>query len=303
MAEIRKIESIAGRYYWQTFAHLPLSYDSKWRRNVPDHWHLAGPRTSPVDRKRAKRALSPAHAVLNYLYAILESETTIAAYRMGFDPSLGLMHADKRYRPSLSSDLMEPARPVADRFAVELLRDRQLARGDVVETREGICRLGRGARARAQRRIASVPSRSGATCGMAGAAAAQRRGASDATDATPPQTKSRRPPLSVRPLLCMESSGLRRGARYCVGDVGGERLSLEPARADGRVRDDLRQAWVVVPADQDLRSRSGSTMSCVTSGFFVVSSPAPTARRKSMRDSPVFAISSWSVESNFRLFC
>ena len=44
----------------------------------------------------------PAHAVLNYLHAILESETTIAAYRMGFDPSLGLMHVDKRYRPSLS---------------------------------------------------------------------------------------------------------------------------------------------------------------------------------------------------------
>jgi hypothetical protein len=37
---------------------------------------------------------------------------------------------------------MEPTRPIADRFAVELLRDRQLARGDVVETREGVCRLG-----------------------------------------------------------------------------------------------------------------------------------------------------------------
>ena len=33
--------------------------------------------------------------MLNYLYAILESEATIAAHRMGFDPTLGLMHADK----------------------------------------------------------------------------------------------------------------------------------------------------------------------------------------------------------------
>jgi len=41
---------------------------------------------------------------------------------MGFDPTLGLMHTDKRYRPSLSSDLMESVRPVADRIAVELLR-------------------------------------------------------------------------------------------------------------------------------------------------------------------------------------
>jgi CRISPR-associated endonuclease Cas1 len=142
MGEVRKFESIAGRYYWQTFAHLPVSFEARWRQSVPDHWHLAGPRTSPVDRKRAKRALSPAHAILNYLYAILECETTIAAYRLGFDPSLGLMHADKRYRPSLSSDLMEPSRPIADRFALELLRNQDLVRGDVVETREGVCRLG-----------------------------------------------------------------------------------------------------------------------------------------------------------------
>jgi CRISPR-associated protein Cas1 len=142
MSELRKVESVAGRYYWQTFAHLPISFDSSWRKSVPDHWHTAGPRTSPLDRKRAKRAMSPAHAILNYLYAILECEATIAAYRMGFDPSLGLMHTDKRYRPSLASDLMEPARAEADRFAIELLENRDLCRGDVVETREGICRLG-----------------------------------------------------------------------------------------------------------------------------------------------------------------
>jgi CRISPR/Cas system-associated endonuclease Cas1 len=26
-AELRRIESIAGRYYWQTFAHLPIKFD------------------------------------------------------------------------------------------------------------------------------------------------------------------------------------------------------------------------------------------------------------------------------------
>jgi CRISPR-associated protein Cas1 len=49
------------------------------------------------------------------------TEATIAAQRMGFDPTIGLMHADKRYRPSLSSDLMEPVRPVADRIVLEML--------------------------------------------------------------------------------------------------------------------------------------------------------------------------------------
>ena len=63
---------------------------------------------------------------------------------MGFDPTLGLMHTDKCYRPSLSSDLIEPVRPFADRIAFELLRDREFSRGEVVETRQGVCRLGAG---------------------------------------------------------------------------------------------------------------------------------------------------------------
>ena len=144
MNELRVAESIAGRIYWQCFANVPIHFDRHWRPDVPEHWHRAGPRTSPGDRKRAKRAQTPAHAILNYLYAILQTEATIAAQRMGFDPTIGLMHTDNRYRPSLASDLMEPVRPMVDRVAMEILLERELSRGDVVETRQGVCRLGPG---------------------------------------------------------------------------------------------------------------------------------------------------------------
>jgi CRISPR/Cas system-associated endonuclease Cas1 len=86
--------------------------------------------------------VTPAHALLNYAYAILETEATIAAYALGFDPSLGLMHSDQRYRTSLATDLMEPARPIADALLLARLEERELHRGDVVETRSGVCRLG-----------------------------------------------------------------------------------------------------------------------------------------------------------------
>jgi hypothetical protein len=66
----------------------------------------------------------------------------IAAHKLGFDPSIGILHTDQRYRRSLASDLMEPARPVADRMVLDLLSRRELTRGDAVETREGVCRLG-----------------------------------------------------------------------------------------------------------------------------------------------------------------
>lgn len=37
---------------------------------------------------------------------------------------------------------MEPARPVAGELVLDLLGDRHLKRGDIQETREGVCRIG-----------------------------------------------------------------------------------------------------------------------------------------------------------------
>lgn len=142
-AELRRLESAAGRNYWQTWARLPVRFDSSWRESVPEHWHVAGPRTSAAEeKKRARKATSPVHAILNYSYAVLETEATVAAHKLGFDPSLGLMHTDQRYRSSLAADLMEPCRPTVDGLVLDLLESHELRRGDVVETREGVCRIG-----------------------------------------------------------------------------------------------------------------------------------------------------------------
>ena len=137
---MREIESSAGRLYWQTWARVTPRFERSW--TVPDHWHTAGPRTSHIDRKRARKASTPVHAILNYTYAILEVEASIAAHTVGFDPSLGIMHADRRYRGSLATDLMEPARPAADELVLNLLEAHDLSRRDIHETREGVCRIG-----------------------------------------------------------------------------------------------------------------------------------------------------------------
>jgi CRISPR-associated endonuclease Cas1 len=139
---MRGIEAIAGRYYWQTIARLPVRFAAGWRDAVPDHWHTAGPRTSPIDKKMPRRAATPVHAMLNYGYAILETEAILACHAAGLDPALGLMHTDTRYRRSLATDLMEPVRPIVDRFVLDLSTGRELERGAVSETREGVCRLG-----------------------------------------------------------------------------------------------------------------------------------------------------------------
>jgi hypothetical protein len=57
---------------------------------------------------------------------------------------------------------MEPVRPIVDRLVLELLTGRELARGDLIETREGVCRLSSElarqlARSASQLRISLAP--------------------------------------------------------------------------------------------------------------------------------------------------
>jgi CRISPR-associated endonuclease Cas1 len=140
---VRASESVVGRWYWQTLASTPVGFAGPWQAGVPDHWRTAGARTSPPSGfKSSRKAATPFHALVNYAYAILETEATITLHTHGFDPGLGILHTDKRYRGSLAHDLMEPVRPLADGMILELLAKHALERGDVYETREGVCRLG-----------------------------------------------------------------------------------------------------------------------------------------------------------------
>ena len=52
------------------------------------------------------------------------------------------MHTDVPYRGSLATDLMEPARPAADQLVLDMLAEHVFQRGELHETREGVCRVG-----------------------------------------------------------------------------------------------------------------------------------------------------------------
>jgi len=79
--------------------------------------------------------------MLNYLYAILESEARLAISELGLDPGIGFLHSDTRTRDSLACDPMEPIRPQVDRFLLDWLRRVPLQREGFFEQRDGNCRL------------------------------------------------------------------------------------------------------------------------------------------------------------------
>jgi CRISP-associated protein Cas1 len=84
---------------------------------LPPHWLPIGNRQSPLSGS-ARNAVSPAQACVNYLYAVMATELTIALHGAGFDPALGILHLDKEDRASLAYDLLELARPAVDAWAL-----------------------------------------------------------------------------------------------------------------------------------------------------------------------------------------
>jgi len=79
--------------------------------------------------------------MLNYLYAVLESEARLAAAALGLDPGLGVLHADSGNRDSLALDLLEPVRPQVDSYLLDWITREPLSRQWFFEQRNGNCRL------------------------------------------------------------------------------------------------------------------------------------------------------------------
>lgn len=137
---LRPLEALAAKAYWSAWRSVPVNFPTKDLPRVPEHWRTFGTRVSPLTGS-PRLAVNPANAILNYLYAILESEARLAAATLGLDPGFGVMHFDSPTRDSLASDLMEPIRPHVDRCALDWLTRSPLRREWFFEQRDGNCRL------------------------------------------------------------------------------------------------------------------------------------------------------------------
>ncbi len=138
---VRWLEGRAADVYWGCFAGLPLRFAAADRRVVPEHWLRFGKRASPVHGLSPHNAITPANALFNYAYQVLETEMRIAILAVGLDPEMAVFHSDRRFRNSLAHDLMEPLRPLVDRYVIELIGRRTFSARDFAETRQGVTRL------------------------------------------------------------------------------------------------------------------------------------------------------------------
>lgn len=144
------LEAQAARVYWQLWKDAPIMFarrnpqrlgaNGRWRAGRPDHWLTFGPRASLLTGEPS-RATTPGNALINYLYAVLETEMTIALLAAGLDPGIGMFHADMDRRSSLSLDAIEAARPHADAWLLGYLASSAFANRDFNELPNGEVRL------------------------------------------------------------------------------------------------------------------------------------------------------------------
>jgi CRISPR-associated protein Cas1 len=139
--EIRVCEARAGAAYWVGWRGVRMQFPKKDQQRVPDHWLSFGSRTSPLSGFSPRVAVNPMNAILNYTYAILEAETSLAIAAMGLDPGMGLLHVDNDRRDSLACDLMEVVRPEVDAFLFDWVSRTPFRRDRFFEERNGNCLL------------------------------------------------------------------------------------------------------------------------------------------------------------------
>jgi CRISPR-associated endonuclease Cas1 len=146
LSSVREIESIltieanAALTYWSAWSSLPIQFPRLELRRVPNHWRVFGARVSPLTHS-PRLAVNPANALLNFLYAVLESESQLAIAELGLDPGLGVLHRDASNRDSFVFDVLEPVRPLVDAFVLHLLNSGPLRRQWFFEEANGNCRL------------------------------------------------------------------------------------------------------------------------------------------------------------------
>jgi CRISPR-associated endonuclease Cas1 len=138
--QVRVYEGQAAAIYWNAWSSVPIRLRNRDLARVPARWARYDSRAS-ILTGAPRAATNPVNALLNYIYALLESEARLALLAAGLDPTLGVLHSDQRNRDSFALDAMEPVRPDVDAFLLDLLEDRTFTSRDFVELSNGVCRV------------------------------------------------------------------------------------------------------------------------------------------------------------------
>ena len=115
MAAVRRIEAQGAAAYWSVWHDLPICFPKSDVPRVPDHWRAFDTRKSLLTGSQ-RLATNPVNAILNYLYAVLESEARLGAAASSGSVALGRLPDSRRLdRLPKAPDRRGPVPPVGPR--------------------------------------------------------------------------------------------------------------------------------------------------------------------------------------------
>jgi CRISPR-associated protein Cas1 len=126
LASLRGFEGAAAAAYFGGYAHLfadALNFTGRKKRPPPD----------------------PVNVCLSLGYTLLHYDAVRACHTVGLDAMLGFYHDLCFGRESLACDLMEPLRPLMDRWVWQMFRERQL-RVEHFSDDNGRCQMNKAGR-------------------------------------------------------------------------------------------------------------------------------------------------------------
>jgi CRISP-associated protein Cas1 len=139
--ELRLLEAQSAVAYFRAWHATSLLWRASARHPIPDEWRTVGPRYTRVYASGSRNASHPVNAVLNYAYAVLQSQVQIKLVAEGYDPMLGIMHYDRDGAPAFVFDMMEPERPKVDSAVLAFLKSEALHPADFTIRGDGVVRL------------------------------------------------------------------------------------------------------------------------------------------------------------------
>ncbi|HEX9412088.1 MAG TPA: CRISPR-associated endonuclease Cas1 [Ktedonobacterales bacterium] len=136
---VRILEGKAAQGYFAGWVGLALRVEAKARERWPKPWLTVATRQSPLTRFQSpRRAANPAQAILNWCYALLETQMRQSLNVIGADAACGILHADEAGRDSLVFDAMEPLRGAVEHLVLSFWQDHVFGAGDFQADTAGV---------------------------------------------------------------------------------------------------------------------------------------------------------------------
>ncbi len=126
LASLLSIEGRIADFYWRYLQKV-----------LSDRLGFA----SRIHESHQMNASDPVNALLNYGYAILESQCRKAVNGVGLEPTVGFLHEARQMKYPLVYDLMEPHRWLVDTTIIECLEYESFSKKDFYRTDDYVLRL------------------------------------------------------------------------------------------------------------------------------------------------------------------